>query len=375
MFAGHWVAMYGTRWTFSVCLWLSAIVVMPLGLVFSSFTAVFLQIFMEGTCQSLLWPCCVRLLDQWTEEKGRNTIMGVFNTCAFVGGISANFLSVWILTSFGWRFVFPVSSIFVAIMGVAVFFSCHEKHVPVVSVQTESHSRNSEETEELISDPTEPSSSDSAKLSPHPVSLSWKDLWSKPGFPQICICMFCLKVTRYFVYMWLPYLYTKEFAYSEASAGTASSGFEMGGVFGSMLIGYFIDKRLSGDALKGVVYAVFVAFVSFFCFTFSSSLTSYLPLWLPQLIFIAINGAVNAGSDAMLGSAIPAKLGASYGGSTAAIAGLINGFGTCGSFLQGPLSGFIGEKWGWTANLYIMLGLNLIAVLTIISAYKTRRLA
>ena len=46
--------------------------------------------------------------------------MGVFNTCAFVGGISANFLSVWILTSFGWRFVFPVSSIFVAIIVVIV---------------------------------------------------------------------------------------------------------------------------------------------------------------------------------------------------------------------------------------------------------------
>ena len=50
--------------------------------------------------------------------------------------------------------------------------------------------------------------------------------------------MLCLKVTRYFVYMWLPYLYTKEFGYSEAFAGSAASGFEIGGVFGSMLIGW-----------------------------------------------------------------------------------------------------------------------------------------
>ena len=164
--------------------------------------------------------------------------MGVFNTCAFVGGISANFLSVWILSSIGWRFVFPISSIFVAIMGVAVFFSCHENPVTIMSVQTESQSTKVEESEEpLISDPSDPST----LSSPPPANLSWRDLVSKPGFPQICVCMFCLKVTRYFVYMWLPYLYTKEFDYSEASAGTASSGFEMGGVFGSMLIGLLVQ--------------------------------------------------------------------------------------------------------------------------------------
>ena len=127
--------------------------------------------------------------------------------------------------------------------------------------------------------------------------------------------------------------------------------------------------------MRGVVYAVLIAFLSFFCFTFSSYLTNYFPLWLPQLVFIAINGAANAGSDAMLGSAIPAKLGASYGGSTAAIAGLINGFGTCGSFLQGPLSGYIGGKLGWITNLYLMLGLNLIAAIAAISAYKARKAA
>ena len=93
---------------------------------------------------------------------------------------------------------------------------------------------------------------------------------------------------------------------------------------------------MSGDVLRGVVYSVCVAFVSFLCFVFSSSLASFLPLWLPQLVFIALNGAANAGSDAMLGSAVPARLAAACGGggATAAIAGLINGFGTMGSFVQ-----------------------------------------
>jgi len=388
MFCGHWVSVYGTRQTFAVCLWLSALVAFPLGIIYSSFNAIFLQIFLEGGSQALLWPCCVRLLDSWTGDKGRNTVMGVFNTSAFAGGIASNFLSIWILTTVGWRLVFPISSLYVGAMGVVVFFTCHENPAAAaaaaagVSVQPESQALEVKETKELIEveefkEPIDPSSSSSSPLPsssiPSQTHLSWRDLWSKPGFLQICVCILCLKVTRYFVYMWLPYLYTKEFDYSEAAAGTAASGFEFGGVFGSVLIGYFIDQRLSGDALRGVVYFVFVAFLSFLCFTLSSSLSSYLPLWLPQLVFIAINGAANAGSDAMLGSAIPAKLGAAYGGSTAAIAGLINGFGTVGSFLQGPLSGLIGGQFGWSANLYLMLGLNLVAALSAASAYKIRR--
>ena len=154
--------------------------------------------------------------------------MGVFNTCAFVGGILANFLAVWILTSAGWQYVFPICSIFVAVMGVAVFFFCHEK-TKANEIDESKESKESKDVE------------DNVKLiessSPPEVTLSWRDLWSKPGFADICICMLCLKVTRYFVYMWLPYLYTKEFGYTEASAGSASTGFEMGGVFGSVLIG------------------------------------------------------------------------------------------------------------------------------------------
>ena len=50
MFAGHWVAIYGARRTFATCLWLSALVVVPLGISASStnFKVVFLHIFLEG---------------------------------------------------------------------------------------------------------------------------------------------------------------------------------------------------------------------------------------------------------------------------------------------------------------------------------------
>jgi len=367
MFAGHWVAVYGARRTFAACMWLSAAAVVPLGISSSSFAAVFLHIFLEGACQALLWPCCVRLLDQWTAEEGRNTIMGVFNSCAFVGGIVANLLAVSILSATGWRLVFPICSLFVAAMGICVYLTCHDNPAKTAAVEIESPTDKSDDSSpSTTAETSKPSSPTSSP------PLSWRELWFKPGFADICVCMLCLKVTRYFVYMWLPYLYTKEFGYSEVFAGTAASGFEFGGVFGSMLIGFLIDSRLNGDVLRGVVYSVILALGSFFCFTFSS-IVFFLPLWIPHIFFISINGAANAGSDAMLGSAVPARLGAAYGGSTAAITGLVNGFGTVGSFLQGPMSGFIGGHWGWMMNLYLMLGLNLLAAFTAVRAYKARR--
>ena len=107
----------------------------------------------------------------------------------FAGGIAANFVAVGILTAAGWRYVFPVASLVVAVMGVVVFFTCHEKTAAAAAkkgLEVESQS----ESKTLL---------DSASAAAPPTSsaapLSWRELWSKPGFGDICICMLCLKVT------------------------------------------------------------------------------------------------------------------------------------------------------------------------------------
>ena len=44
--------------------------------------------------QSQCWPNCTKILSTWFTEKQKNTVFGLFGTCAFAGGIAASGLAV-----------------------------------------------------------------------------------------------------------------------------------------------------------------------------------------------------------------------------------------------------------------------------------------
>lgn len=54
--------------------------------------------------------------------------------------------------------------------------------------------------------------------------------------------MFTLKFVRYAMYMWLPMYLLNVLKYSQAQAGMFSTMFEIGGVAGSAIIGFIVDR-------------------------------------------------------------------------------------------------------------------------------------
>ncbi|KAJ8301606.1 hypothetical protein KUTeg_020593 [Tegillarca granosa] len=79
----------------------------------SNFYILFALLFLNGTAQAQCWPNCMKSLGSWYPDSVRNSVFGMFGTCAFAGGIIGTSLAVYLQTSYGWRSVFLPPSVIV----------------------------------------------------------------------------------------------------------------------------------------------------------------------------------------------------------------------------------------------------------------------
>ena len=63
-----------------------------------------------------------------------------------------------------------------------------------------------------------------------------------PCVPQLAAAMFCVKLVRLALAMWLPLYLAEQLHYSRLQAGLASTAFDLGGVAGSPLLGWLVDR-------------------------------------------------------------------------------------------------------------------------------------
>ncbi|KAK7089235.1 hypothetical protein V1264_024630 [Littorina saxatilis] len=176
--------------------------------------------------------------------------------------------------------------------------------------------------------------------------------------------MFCLKVVRYSMYMWLPMYLLQQLKYSQSTAGMLSTVFEMGGVAGTALIGVVIDRVFQGRALLGTGISMMLSAGALVLFAMSGT-------WgmLFNISFLFLAGVFNAGPDSILGGAIPAEIAKLDGRNAAgATIGFVNGFGSLGSCVEGPLVGFVSTYYSWGSVFYLMTVLSALGSLAVFRA-------
>ena len=72
------------------------------------------------------------------------------------------------------------------------------------------------------------------------------------------------------------------------------------------------------------------------------------------------------------GGSFPTELGEMDGRNAAsAIIGFVNGFGSIGTFLEGPIIGYISDAYGWAGMFYCMIILSFVASL---ASYRAHRI-
>lgn len=337
----------GPRRLLSLGLLVSAAACAGFGL--SSAVVPFLLAFsINGLAQSTGWPGTNKAMADWTPPEKRGRIMGVWATCYQVGGVAATALASYLLTRQGWRAVFLVPALWLALLAVVVALTLPDK-APAPSLSPSPQAP----------DEPPPAATDDARRAARRALLRSPRVWSYgAGY-------FCIKLIRYGILFWLPYYLSRVLNYPEGAAGYYSTSFEIGGVAGAIAFGTLSDRfrMLSRPAW---------AALGLLGLAFSLGLYQSLAARGPALNFslMALVGFLLFGPDALLSGAAAQELGGRYAAGTAV--GIVNGVGSAGAVLQGFLLVGVSRRFGWPAVFYAFLGCALLGALALVPSLRAR---
>jgi sugar phosphate permease len=295
---------------------------------------------LNGLFQSSGWPGTVKAMGSWFTPKERGTVMGIWSTCYQAGGLVATAVATFLFVRYGWRWAFLGPAIFIALVGVLNLLFLPERIGTTRSTDTKS-------------DATTPALPNSNVLH-SPV------LWS------LSASYFCLKLIRYSILFWLPYYLNKVLGYSKAQAGYQSISFEVGGIVGSIVIGYISDRYFPGRRRYVASFMVAGLACALLLYTRLAPISMLL-----NFIGMALVGFCLFGPDTLISGAAAQDIGGKH--DVAKAAGFINGFGSTGAVFQGLVtSGMSTSRFGWNGLFYLFVALSLVSSIALLIGKRPR---
>lgn len=336
----------GPRLTAAASLAVAGTVATAIG-AWNGFAGPMLLLALCGAAQGPAWPACCKCLAAWFPDRTLNTIFGLMSTSAYAGGAAATGLAVWLQAAYGWRLVYLPMGAAVLALSLLAWMSMRLPTDFGIVVPGKEHP----------SVQTGPSSRPRSSLF---------ELWRLPLVAEMAVAVLCLKLVRYTVYLWLPTYLIQALGLNAATVGILSAVFDAGGVVGSALLGLAADRHSS---LFHTWLAVVVSALAFILFLVTAA---WGPLYNAMLLLLA--GACICGPDALLGGSLAVAAGERDGrGAGAAVAGLVNGFGSLGAVLEGPLVGCVTDAYGWEAMLLLVVALLSIGSFCVLKALLLQR--
>ncbi|KAJ8879838.1 hypothetical protein PR048_020455 [Dryococelus australis] len=343
MFCSRVADIISPRCTVTICLFFAGFSVLTFGS-WSQYGVLLFLLAASGMMQAPVWPACCKCLSTWFSDDVLNTVFGLISTSVYGGSIIATALASYLYATYGWRLVFLPLAIMA--MGLALTAwpvmrlpGDHGVVVPGKALVNINAPRS---------------------------ELSVAQLWCIPVVPQLSFAMLSLKLVRYTVYLWLPVYLMQGLGQSAATAGLLISLFDVGGIVGSMLLGFMADRHAS---LFHTWLAVVVSSFTFLAFLFTSS-------WGAGYngVLLLVAGFCVCGPDSLLGGSVAVAVGEQDGkNSGAAVAGLINGFGSLGGVIEGPLVGYVSEAYSWNTMFLLVVFLLSASSFCILQAFLIQR--
>ena len=325
----------GSRLTLGIGMIVAAIANAPIGAC-NTLYEILLLLFISGGGQALCWPASCSLLSKWFPDEIRSTIFGLYGSSCFIGGIGGTAVAVYLQTFYGWRGEFLIPSFIVASLGVIILLLGKEPSARNIVISSTEFKKSESESS---------------------VGLSFREVWKITLVPEVSIAMFCVKAIRYAMIMWLPLYLSRVQGYSKEMAGLASTSFEIGGMFGSLSIGIVVDKIFQGKPLLACAIASVTTGIALIGLIVTEALGP-----IAHLIWLAIAGAMNCGPDVILAGSVAAKIGEPHG-ATSAVAAVVNGMGSLGTVLEGPMVAIVAEWFGFNAMFPMMVLIALISAI------------
>ncbi|HEU4407620.1 MAG TPA: MFS transporter [Polyangiaceae bacterium] len=313
-----------------------------------------LAFLLNGFAQSTGWPGTNKAMADWTPPASRGRVMGIWATCYQVGGVVATALASYLLTHRGWRAVFVVPALWLALLAAVVALS-----LPGAPARGEGAAAGPAR-------PGVPRAPAEAAPAGDERRAARRALVRSPRVWSYGASYFCIKLIRYGILFWLPYYLFRVLGYPEGSAGYYSTSFEIGGVAGAIAFGVLSDRfpALSRPAWAALGLAGLALALGLY-----QALAARGPAF--NFGLMALVGFLLFGPDALLSGAAAQELGGRHAAGTAV--GLVNGVGSAGAVLQGFLLVGVSRRFGWPAVFYAFLACALLGALALAPSLRARR--
>lgn len=291
----------------------------------------------NGFFQSTGWSNNVKALEPWFAKENRGKILGLWGTNQQVGGLCATLLAAFLLSRYGWQWAFLGPAMFVAAVGLIVYFFLIE---PAAEMAIKPDVKNHGPT--------------------------YRELWTNPLLWCLSLSYFGLKMIRYSLLFWLPFYFHQSLNIKASSAAYFSILFEVGGVLGSIITGWLADRYFKTMRIRLVFFmVVLLSLLLYFYRVYAAH-----DLVINGLLIILI-GLLVCGPDALMSGACAQDLGGKD--QTASVAGIINGIGSMGAMLQGLIIAYVSSTWGWSAVFYLFFVIATFSALFLLPFFAIAR--
>ncbi|PWZ26570.1 hypothetical protein Zm00014a_009068 [Zea mays] len=315
----------------------------------------------SGLFQSVGWPSVVAVVGNWFGKSKRGLIMGIWNAHTSVGNIAGSLLAAFLL-KFGWGWSFAVPSLIMALVGlmVYVFLPVSPEAMEIDSDGGELNCEKDAVKEPLLEPGQEVRHS----------AVGFLEAWRIPGVAPFALCLFFSKLVAYTFLYWLPFYISHtrllhslvsgiggEYL-SDATAGSLSTIFDVGGVLGGVLVGHISD-RLNARAITAASFT-YCAIPALFLYRTYGSMSM---AWNVSLMFVT--GMFVNGPYALITTAVSADLGthSSLNGNSRALAtvtAIIDGTGSVGAAIGPLVTGYVSSR-SWSAVFTMLMAAALLA--------------
>jgi len=341
--------MWGARAVLSTCLGLAGVTTYLTFTMWStSYYTLCLGLALTGGLLAPCWPACTASLSSWFPDNRLNSMFGLINTATYSGGLGGTALAAALLEWKGWKSV----ALPPAVMAVCT--------ATLVSLALRSPA------EKGVLVPGKTTQTPQEKIASLSESQSLLSLAKIPCVPQLATSLFCLKFVRYCMAMWLPLYLLEHLSYSKLQAGMFSTVFDIGGIVGSPLLGYLLDRHYPTTPILGVTLTMLAGTTATAIFVVTAEWGFFF-----NAVCLLVAGAANCGPDSILAGSVSMEVGERGGKRRGAgVTSFINGVGNIGGMVEGPLIGWLWGVVGWGGILPVLVGVSAVGTVATYKAYK-----
>ena len=317
---------------------------------------------LNGYFQSMGWAPQVKTMANWFTVAQRGKWMGLMGSCYQIGNAYSWLLASYLAAHYGWRTLFWVPAGLFLIS--SIHFVLRLRNAPEeVGLPPIEQLRKVISSEKSTLDHTSAPVCKVTEDKHMGFAYTCRVCLTNPRIWGVSVAFFCLDIIRYGFFYWAPVFLIEAQGATISSAGVTVAILPLAGSAGAIVCGWATGKFFDNRRAPVVCLCLFGLAIFSYLFYYAPP-----GAWIWSLVCLALIGFCTYGAHVlMVGHAAQDFAGRK---AAASAAGFIDGFGYIGAAMTGIFTGWLVDRYGWTAGFWYWIIAALVAAFVMLTLWR-----